>query len=219
MKSHLKSLLVAVLAFGGGQLRAVPVTLHDFASFLSPNTFFTGDWELNGSPGGSDQPKGTFLQDFSAFAFAGGSNDEFSGAYYFFGAPLDITGLSQLQLSADVLPDNTASTFAISLFDSLGESAFALFSTADFAVPGFSTVAADLTFSAGFNTADLSFFYLSGGAFQGTETLSFSFDHLAVDSPPPAVGVPDVSNVGLFTTLALGMLFTLRRSRLRLPAA
>jgi hypothetical protein len=203
----LKALLLAVTALIGAPfISAQVVVLHDFSSFESPNTFFVGDWELNGDPAGSNSPLASFSQGAGVYNFVGGSNSDTAAAFHFFETPLDISGFSLLEISARVLPGNTASTFTVSLFDSLGESAFAVFSTGSFAGPGYLTASAVLTFSPGFNLTDLAFFQLSGGVSGGTDTLNLSVNHLNVAVPEPAT-------YGVFAGLALLALVVAKRRR------
>jgi hypothetical protein len=203
----LKALLLAVTALIGAPfVSAQTLLLHDLSAFESPNTFFLGDWELNGDPSGTNSPLASFSQGAGVYNFVGGSNSDTASAFHFFSAPIDISGFGLLEVSALVLPGNTASTFTLSLFDSLGESAFAVFSTASFGGPGYHTVLAALTFSPGFNAADLSSFQLSGGVSGGTDTLNLSVNQISVAVPEPAT-------YGLFAALALVALVIHQRRR------
>jgi hypothetical protein len=203
----LKALLLAVTALIGAPFSsAQTLVLHDFSAFESPNTFFLGDWELNGDPSGTNSPLATFSQGAGVYNFVGGSTNDSASAFHFFSSSIDITGYSLLEVSALALPGNTAATFTLSLFDSLGESAFAVFSTASFAGPGYVTASAVLTFSPGFNAADLSSFQLSGGVSGGTDTLNLSVNQLSV-------AVPEPSTYGAAAVLCLLGLVAFRRIR------
>ena len=125
MKTMLKLALFAAAAFAA-PFASAQLTLQNFDSFESPNTFFVGSWD-----GGGNAPLATFSQGPGNYRFVGGLNDDASGAFYFFSSPLDLTGYGVLQVSAQRLVGNVAPTFTVKLFNG-GESAFAVFSTADF---------------------------------------------------------------------------------------
>lgn len=214
MKLPSSLLLGAALCFA--PLASAQLLIHDFASFESPaTTVFVGDWALNGDPvSGDAAPIATFAQGAGSYTFAGGSNADTAGAFYFYAAtPGDLTGLNLLEISAQTLAGNTAATFTVSLFDSLGESAFAVFATADFAGAGFTTVAKALTYSAGFNRNDLASFLITGGVFGGTDALNLAVDNLVAIAPPAAGPVPEPSAYGAIAALALLGLAGLRRQR------
>lgn len=207
MKSSLKLALSAFAVILAAPFASAQVTIHDFSAFESPNTFFVGDWELTGDAGGTNSPRATFSQGAGFYNFVGGQNDDASMAFYFFSAPLDITGFSLLEISAQLVAGNTAPTFTVVLFDSLGESAFATYSTGAFATPGFFTINTDLTFSPGFNTADVSSFLLSGNIPGGTATLNLAVSNLAVTA------VPEPSTYGIGAALVLVGIALARRKR------
>ena len=196
--------LAAVLA---APLASAQITLHNFSAFESPNTFFVGDWELNGDPIGTHSPRASFAQGAGFYTFTGGSNSDSAAAVYFFDTPIDITGHSLLEVSAQLFAGNTASSLTITLFDSLGESAFAVVAPEAFAGLGFTTISTALTFSSGFNSSDLSSFQLSGNVVGGNQTLSLSLDQLSVAVPVP---VPEPSTYG---ALACGFIATLAIAR------
>jgi hypothetical protein len=202
----LKALLLAFTALVGAPfISAQVVVLHDFSSFESPNTFFLGDWELNGDPAGSNSPLASFSQGAGVYNFVGGSNSDTAAAFHFYLTPLDISGNTNLDISARLLPGNAAATFTVSLFDSLGESAFAVFSTAAFAGLNFITISEVLTFSPGFNPSDLAFFQISGGVSGGANPLNLALNNLAVTP------VPEPATYGAFAGLALVALVVLKR--------
>ena len=205
MNSALKPalFLLAVLAapFAGAQ-----VTLNDFNLFETPNTFFVGDWEVSG--GGSNSPRSSFSQGGGFYNFDGGSNDQGSYAEYFFAAPVNITGFSLLQLSAELLKGNTASSFDIALFDQDGNSTHATFLTSSLSLAGFTTLNANLDFT-GFHPTEVSSFRISGDVFGGADTLSIALNNLAVAAPISAV--PEPSTYGLFAALALAGVVGFRR--------
>ncbi len=215
MKLNLKSVLLAAVALLALPLARAQLTLHNFSAFESANTVFVGDWELTGDTIGTGSPRSGFAQGAGFYTFAGGSNSDTASAFYFFDAPLNMTGLSLLQVSARLLAGNTAPTFTISLFDSLGESAFAVFSTAAFAGPGFTTLSAALTFSPGFDRADLSSFQISGNVLGGSATLGISLDHLAVAAPRALTAVPEPAAYGWVSVAILGGAIVFSRKKRR----
>lgn len=206
MTASLRILLVGIAALGAAPIAsATAIVLHDFSAFESANTFFLGDWELNGEPGGTNAPRAGFTQGTGAYLFTGGTNEASSGAAHFLGTFLDATGLPELTLTAKRLAANAATGFTIALFDSsYVETAYATFAAADFSTADFTTVRATLTFSAGFNPLELAAFQVSGGVLGGADSFDFAFDTLAVSAPDPGTGVPDTMPVSLALALALG---------------
>src|ERR1051325_701693 len=130
MNSRLKLALFFTAALCAAPFASAQVTLQDFSDFETANAFFVGDWELNGNPFGSGSPRASFSQGVGVYNFVGGSNDQDSGAFYFFNSPLNITGFSLIEVSGRMLAGNTAPTFAVTLFDGGGNTAVASFSTA-----------------------------------------------------------------------------------------
>ena len=194
MKRILSGCLLALLLvpFARAQL-----TLQNFSAYSSPNTYFLNSWELTGDPGGTNSPRSSFSQGAGFYNFAGGTNDDASGTFFFFSAPQNLGSLTLLEVSARTLAGNLAPTFTISLFDSLGESAFATFATSAFAGAGFTTVQTALTFSPGFDKTDLSSFLISGNTLGGAALLNLAFDNLAVVAPRAVTAVPEPSAYGL----------------------
>jgi hypothetical protein len=209
----MKSKLLLLSARLAAPFASAQITLNDFSAFASPtNTFFTGDWELTGDPAGSSSPRASFSQGAGFYNFAGGSNADTATAVYFFDAPLNITGLSLLQVSARLVAGNTAPALTITLFDSTGGSAFAVVAPSAFAGAGFTTLSSVLTFS-GFNASDLSSFQLSGNVVNGSNTLNLSIDNLAVAAPRVITPVPEPAAYGALGVVALLTLTSVRRFR------
>ncbi len=206
-------LLAAALALWAAPFAAAQITIENFSAFQSPNTYFLGDWELNGDAGGTNSPRASFSQGAGFYNFAGGSNNDSASAFEFFNAPINITGNSLLQVSAKLLAGNTAPTFTISLFDSIGESAFAVFSTASFSSASFSTITTALTFSPGFDRTDLSSLQISGNVVGGTAKLGLSLDNVAVSAPRILTPVPEPATYGVFAVA--GLLALIHRRRIR----
>lgn len=204
------SLLLLGAALAVAPIASAQLSLHNFSAFEDPaTTVFLGDWAANGDPiSGDVAPIATFAQAAGSYHFIGGTNADTAGAFYFYASnPGDLTGLGSLDLSARLLAANAAPTITISLFDSSGESAFAVFATSSFTTGGFSTVKAVLTTSAGFNAADLAFFQITGGVFGGTDALNIALDSLV------AAPVPEPATWGLFGVAALLALAAVRRQR------
>jgi hypothetical protein len=207
MKRHLLLLAALLLV----PLARAQVVLQDFSAFTSPNTFFLGSWELTGDTGGSTSPRASFSQGAGFYNITGGTNSDTAGVFFFFSAPLNLTGLSLLEVSARTLAGNTAPTFTISLFDSLGESAFATFATSAFAGAGFTTVQTALTFSPGFDKTDLFSFLITGNTLGGTAPLNVAFNNLAVVAPSVVTAVPGPSAYGLAAASVLLAVVGFRR--------
>jgi hypothetical protein len=182
------------------------VTLNDFNAFESDNTFFVGNWEAGG--GASTTPRSSFSQGAGFYNLAGGSNADSAYVEYFFNAPVNITGLSLLQLSAELLPGNTAARFDVALFDLDGNSTLATFFTSSLSTASFLTLSANLDFS-GFHPTEVSSFRISGNAFVGADTLSVAVGNLALAAPISAV--PEPSTYGLAAALALAGIAGFRR--------
>lgn len=192
------------------------ISLNNFSSFVSPNTFFTGDWELNGDLGGTNSPRASFSQGAGFYNFTGGSNNADAAAFVFFDTPVDISGNSFLQLSARLAAGNTAPTLTVSLFDSLGGSAFAVLPTSAFAGVGFTTISAPLTFTPGFHANDLTSFALSGNVINGADVFALSVDQLSV-AAAAATPVPEASTHGLLASAFLAIGVSVRRLRRARP--
>ena len=210
MKSNLKSILLGAALLASAPFASAQITLHNFSAFLSPDTFFLGNWELTGDPGGTNSPRASFAQVAGAYNFTGGTNADDASALYFFSAPLDISGLTLLQISARLLPGNTAPSFTITLADSSFNTAFAFFSTAAFARPDFTTVSVPLT-SFGFNAHDLASFQISGNIGGGTQLLNLSVDNLAV-AAPRLTAVPEPATYDALAALVLLGVIARRRT-------
>lgn len=209
MNSFLKSSLVAAALFAASSASA-QVVLNNFSSFVSPDTFFSGDWELTG--GVSNSPRSTFSQGAGFYNFATASDEgDSSFAAYFFTTPVDITGLPQLQIDAKLLAGNTSPTLRIFLFDSsFFENASAVFSTGSLNTSTFTNLTAFLSPTGSFDPTNVAGFQISGLS-GGTATLSFALDNLRV------VAVPEPSTYGALAGLALLggiVLRRIRRSRL-----
>ena len=213
MNSTLKSFLL--LALLTAPFAHAQVTLHDFTAFESPDTtFFFGNWEATGNSSGSSSPRAGFGQGIGVYNFAGGRNDSDASAQYFYLAPINISGLSLLQVSAELLQGNTAPNFQITLFDDIGLGVTASFATASLSLGSFTTLTANLDFAAAsVDPTHLAGFQISGGLFGGTDTLSFALDRLAVAAPVSAV--PEPATYGLVAALALGVVVGVRRLRPR----
>jgi hypothetical protein len=208
MKTKLKLSLVAAAALLVAPFASAQLTLQNFSAFESPNTYFIGDWELNSDVAGSNSPRFSFSQGAGFYTFAGGSNSDTSSAFYLFNAPIDITGLSFLQLSARLEAGNMAPEFTVTLFDSFGETAYATLVSSTFSETNFSTFSMELTSSSGFNASDLSAFEISGKTVGGVDLLNISIDNLAVSVP-----VPEPSTYGLIGGALMGVLIFVRRLR------
>jgi hypothetical protein len=202
--------LLAAAALCTAPSASAQLTLHDFSAFVSPNTFFVDDWELTGDPVGTNSPRATFSQGAGFYNFVGGNNAASASAFYFFAVPLDISGLSLLQISAAQLAANTAPSFDIKLFDLNGNVASAVFLTAAFAGPGFTTVTASLDFT-GFDSTQLAYFQITGNVLGGTDTLNVALDHLAVAPRDVGTPVPEPATYGAAAALLLIVLTGIAR--------
>jgi len=202
---QLKSSLLLAAALCAAPLASAQHLLHGFSVFESPDTYFVGDWELNGDAGGTTAARATFSQGDGVYNFSGGLNDDASSAFFFYAAsPGDLTGDSLLAVSAKLLAGNTASTFTVSLFDAFGGSAFAVFSTGDFNGNAFTTNLAAVNFQSGFDATNVSSFQISGGQVGGIDTLDFAVDALISTSSPTMIPEPS-TYAAIIGALVLGL--------------
>jgi hypothetical protein len=220
MKTNSKSCLLFAAAVWASPFVSAqsPINIHDFTAFQSPDTtLFVGDWALNGDPiSGDTNPIASFSQGAGFYNFIGGTNADTSGAYYFLpGSAGDLTGYGLLQISARLLEGNTASSFAVSLFNfASNETAVAIFDTADFAGAGFTSILAPLTPSGSFDFAGVDAF-LIGGVSGGTGTLNLAIDHLAVAARDGFNPVPESSTYGMLGGVLVLAVVLSRRLRMK----
>ena len=202
--------LLAIGSVLGAPFASAQIILNDFSGYVSPNTYFTGDWEIAGDLTGTNSPRSSFSQGAGFYTFAGGTNNANASAVTFFDAPLDITGYSILQVSAHLGLGNTAPTLTVSLFDSLGGSAFAVLPTSAFANAGFTTLSTLLTYSPGFDANDLESFALSGNVIGGNAVFDISIDRLVLAAP---VAVPEPSAYAILGSVFVIILVFARKLR------
>lgn len=209
MKSSLKLALsfFAALCAAPFASAQVSVLVHDFTAFESPNTFFIGDWELNGDAGGTNSPRASFSQGAGFYNFVGGSNDISAAALHFFDTPLDISGLTLLEVSAQILAGNAAELFKITLIDSIGIGAEAIFSATVFTSAGFFTATGNLTFDPLFDQTSVVGFQISGTAVGGVDALNLAVNQVSI------VAVPEPSTYGAIAAVMLVGVALLRRKR------
>lgn len=208
-------LLAATLMLSSARAQVV---LQDFSAVVGPNTFFHGTWEASGDTGGSTSPAASFVQGAGVYDITGTAptNGSTSKIEFFAGAtPFNIGTHTLLSISAQALAGNVATSFAVTLVDTTGKTAFATFTTAGFLTGSYSTVTGQLTFGSGFNVASIDSMIISGGQPGGTDRFNVSFNNIAAVTavPEPATGAA-LAGAG-----ALGFALWRRRRQARCAGA
>lgn len=177
------------------------VTLQDFSSVISPNTYFYGTWEANNDTGGSINPNAQFIQGTGEYTIdgTGVTNADSSYIEFFNTLPVSIFGTSDfLGVTGTLLTTNTASSFQITLVDSGAKTAFATFVLASFSVGSPTTIYSPLTMQSGFNVSAIDSLQISGALPSGTSRFSFTFDSITADAiPEPSTYVLIAMGLGL----------------------
>lgn len=206
MKNLTKLFVASLLVVSGAQAQ---VTLNDFSAVLNPNlTFFYGSWEATGSTDGSPSPNATFTQGAGLYEIsaANATDSADSKLEFFYETPLNIGTNMYLAVTATELPTNLASSFQITLVDSLGKTAYAAFAIDTFLVGAYSMQSSLLTMQSGFNSASIDSFFISGGQPGSTIRFNIGLDHIA------AVAIPEPSTyVALLALAVLGFVAYRRR--------
>lgn len=128
---HRLVLLACCLALGTSS--AQTILLEDFSSFYQPDhTYFEGDWSA-----GAYAPRASFAQGDGVYEIKGSTNNQDNFVDIWFGqdgiyAPFDLTGVTHLALTAQVLPGNEATAIWIALSDRNMNEATAVFLTGAF---------------------------------------------------------------------------------------
>ncbi len=211
MKLRITLLLSSFLSFciaGNAQ-----VTLENFSAVVNPG--FTGFYGTFSSTGNeilpSDTPSAGITQGSGFFSFTGANttNDDNSILEIYFQAPVDLTGLGFLALTAESLALNASPSLRIVLFSTNGNSASAVFTATQFPTGGFTTAIQALNIGSGFAANAVELVTISGDTFNGTSRFNFSFDNLAAVS-----AIPEPSTyAAIFGALALGFVAYRRRQK------
>lgn len=208
MKNLLKLFTGSLLLFG---ISAQAQVLQDFSAVVDGNlNFFYGNWEAIGDTNGTVTPNASFSQGVGTYSIdAANSTDSSTAKLEFFSSvPLSIGSNTFLSVTAQALPSNAATTFAVMLVDSGAVIARAAFDLSQFPTGSFSTQIVALTFGGGFNSNSIDSIIVSGDTLGGTANFRVSFDQIAAVS-----AVPEPSTFAAIAgVLVLGFVAWRRRS-------
>lgn len=192
------------------------ITLQDFSTTEIPTlTYFYGTWAQNGSLLGSATPILGMVQGSGVYSVtnAAATNSDSAGLQIYFPAPMILTGVEYLSLTAQALSSNTAQSFVVRLQDTNGATGFAAFNASAFPNGGYSTVIQPLTIGS-LNLGAVESIFITGNIDGGVRPFNFSFDTLAGLSASQVI--PEPSTYALIAT-GLGLVgFAIRRRALRL---
>jgi len=209
------ALLVMAAVFAAGSAQA-QIVLQNFSSTVDPNTFFYGTWEANGDAVfGSTNPNIQFVQGAGVFDFNGTmplvpTNAASSKVEFFNATPGSIGSNTLLAVSAQTLGSNTASSFAVTLIDTNGVTAFSTFATSAFATGSYSMVTGALTILPGFNPGSIDSIRISGNQPGGTAQFNVSFDNISA-----VTAVPEPGTSAVLTGLVALLFIAWRRRAVR----
>ncbi|HEU5080964.1 MAG TPA: PEP-CTERM sorting domain-containing protein [Opitutaceae bacterium] len=214
MKSKLTFLAFVSAATFAATAAHAQITLNDFSSYETPNTFFYGDWALS-NPFGDNLPVATFTQGAGFYNFSGGSNADDAFSEFFFDSPLDLGTNDQLTLSLKLLAGNTADDLTVRLVDLNGDVASATFALSDFS-SSFALASHTFTPFGAFDPTDVVSFQISGNVPGGGAMVDVAIDNLSVTSSTvPTGAVPEPSTYGLLGAVSLAALAFWRRKATR----
>lgn len=204
----MKSLFTVTLAFAAISVNAQTATrpLNNFSAFANQDTtFFSGTWSR-----GDYQPSNSFVQQSGAFRFEGGQSDAESKVDFFFlAAPFDAGDFKFVEIALMLLPSNQAKNLTVSLIDTAGAGAQAVFALDSFSSNSISRRSVEASADIGFRWGSIESFTLSGGQLVGSPVpISFILDSLSL------VPIPEPSTyAAVFGVVALGFVAWRRRSR------
>lgn len=195
------------------------VLLQDFSSVFDGGnyTFYYGTWEATGNTAGSGNPNAQFVQGSGVYNITGTSSiiptdNSTSGIEFFNASPVNLNGNLYLSVTAQALAGNLASSFAVTLKDTGGNSAYAAFSLTGFPNGGYTTQTQILTPVGAFNSGSIDSLVISGNQLGGTATFNVSFDTITAVASAP---VPEPATyAAIFGMAALGLVAYRRRQKL-----
>lgn len=205
------SRILSVLALAVVNPLAAQITLQDFSSVVGPNTFFYGSWEATGDAAGSVNKNSQFSQGVGVFNFTGTNviiptNSADSKVEFFYTTPASIGSNSLLSVTAQSFATNLATSFEVTLKDTLGATAAASFTTASFPTGSYTTATGLLTLTGLFNGNSIDSMIISGGQPGGLVTFNVSFDNISA--------VPEPSTyAAIFGASVFGVVAAMRRRR------
>lgn len=207
-------LLVGSLAFAPFGL--AQVTIQDFSSVINANTFFYGSWEASGNTAGTVSPNASFVQGVGIYdvTSATATNSDTSKIEFFFSSPFSIGSNTYLEVTAQALALNAASSFQVVLIDTNAVTATATFNATSFLTGSYSTAAATFTAGGGFLANSIDSMIITGAIPSGTARFDFSFDKIAAVATPTVIPEPS-TYAAIFGSLALGFVAYRRRNAVR----
>ncbi len=185
--------------------------VSDFSNFADGNQVFLGTWAANDQGFGDLNPNGSFSQGVGVYNFTGGMNDQFSGAEYFFAAPVDISGSNALSLTMELLPPTgtEADVLNVTLYDQNGFSATSTFQLNSFNAGAYATATEAWMADASFDASQVTYYMISGLNSIGGANVDVSIDNLAAVT---VTAVPEPGTYAAFAGVAaLGLAFWRRR--------
>jgi len=179
------------------------VTLSDFNSFSSQATTFEGSWR-GGSPAANQYVQGS---GFISITPVNSGNPQDDGDVFVddSASPLNIGNLTQVAFTLRVDTGNADPNLKVTLYDGSLKTATANFTLSSLTVGSFTTLLSPLSFTPGFNKADVEAFQISGGQAVASNNTRVSFDNLAV--------VPEPSSYAMLAIGALTFGFAMRKRR------
>lgn len=205
MKSLKITILSGLLATCG-----MSQVIQDFSAVIDPNTFFYGSWEASGAAG-TLSPNASFVQGAGVYDITGATatNSDLAKIEFFFSpVAFSIGSNGYLQVSAQALSLNAATSFQVVLLDSGSVAATSTFNASDFLTGTYSTAFAQLTPGIGFMANSIDSMIITGGLPSGTARFNFSFNEIKA----VASAIPEPSTyAALAGALVLGLAALRRR--------
>jgi hypothetical protein len=187
------------------------ILLQDFSAVVNPNTVFYGTWEASNQTLGSEFPNEYFVQGDGVYDITGATatNANTSRIEFYFDPGVSLGQNTFLQVTAQALSLNQATSFQVVLVDTSQKTAFATFDAVSFLTGSYSMQAVALTMQGGFNAAAIDSMIITGGIPGGSDRFNFSFDSIyATDGS----AIPEPSTyAAIFGALALGFVAYRRR--------
>lgn len=215
MKNLIKILTIAASIAGTSSF--AQVQLQDFSAVVDSNyTVFSGTWEASVTTADSAAPNSSFSQGVGSYSFAASNatDNALSKVEFFFSSPANILTNTFLAVTAQGLAGYTATSFAVTLVDTGGQTAAATFLISGFPTGSFTTQYSQLTFGGSFNPTAIDSMFITGNIPGGSSTFGVSFDNISAVASASAV--PEPATYALIAgVLMLGVMVVRRRAHQR----